>query len=690
MSKSSMEVSNLGGGGGGGGGVGGDEFYEDIEAPKFVDFTAPDRYSPDTDRYWFCLRVGCDQKHEEQLDAEAVYKNFVLRVLAARSPNLRLHKALTRKPINSTAKCPMSAPAKPSRSRLPRMAILSSISGKTFNCGKERVKSTRPVATTPNTKAKQPSNVAKALTTPRNNKRVSNPELFRSVRDPKVKTIAGQNKRLVAKALAFPSPKKAMKSKISSELDTTVRKICAGMKKLEIAGQKRNILGYDTPAPLGGSKKKMGAREVKSRVFDSLRTQKCKGADKASRCLKKKETAEDLKNCSGSATIEGTSGDSSDMDVDHKSTRGSLEACLLQETSQNTALNVHEELLTNVSTSEKKSGESIIEGSSSTVRVENADEGLGLRANVVPTVQAVRDEERTELTSQVEDVSSLEEKIQENTGKTSDQSDVPANDEEIVDHVIDNDNKENSMAPDHNIEQNGDCNRKILEKLDNHEKYEKVTRTLMKIKKSSIADKRSGQGGKYVKPKPTNPKPFRLRTDERRILKEANHEKKLSTPLKENATSPGFPSKKNIQKRIKAPESIISQREVGQKMAASTPDRYIMSKQQKNIAHAVLRSRESTKKTRILSVKRLEGPGSAPSRRKEVTCQLSVIKETSAMDCDSKEAAKIRERGASSATKPTASGTSRSLSRARRRPTIPKEPNFHDIHVPKSCIKKLT
>jgi hypothetical protein len=35
----------------------GDEFYEKIEAPKFVDLTAPDQYCPD-DCYWFCLRVG--------------------------------------------------------------------------------------------------------------------------------------------------------------------------------------------------------------------------------------------------------------------------------------------------------------------------------------------------------------------------------------------------------------------------------------------------------------------------------------------------------------------------------------------------------------------------------------------------------------------------------------------------------
>lgn len=33
-------------------------FYEDIQAPKFVDLTAPDAGLPDDDPAWFCLRVG--------------------------------------------------------------------------------------------------------------------------------------------------------------------------------------------------------------------------------------------------------------------------------------------------------------------------------------------------------------------------------------------------------------------------------------------------------------------------------------------------------------------------------------------------------------------------------------------------------------------------------------------------------
>lgn len=35
-----------------------DDFYEKIEAPKFVDLTAPDKRPPDYDRHWFCLRFG--------------------------------------------------------------------------------------------------------------------------------------------------------------------------------------------------------------------------------------------------------------------------------------------------------------------------------------------------------------------------------------------------------------------------------------------------------------------------------------------------------------------------------------------------------------------------------------------------------------------------------------------------------
>lgn len=69
-------------------------FYEDIQAPKFVDLTAPDAGRPDDDPAWFCLRVGCEQGHE-QVDPEALDRSFFMRVMAARSPNLRGYRRLS-------------------------------------------------------------------------------------------------------------------------------------------------------------------------------------------------------------------------------------------------------------------------------------------------------------------------------------------------------------------------------------------------------------------------------------------------------------------------------------------------------------------------------------------------------------------------------------------------------------------
>lgn len=82
----------------------------------------------------------------------------------------------------------------------------------------------------------------------------------------------------------------------------------------------------------------------------------------------------------------------------------------------------------------------------------------------------------------------------------------------------------------------------------------------------------------------------------------------------------------------------------------------------------------------------------ATSSRKEMVSrltsgQLSVIKETSSTVLTPQEA-KPCESGASPGTKASTQTTSRSLSRGRRPLTIPKEPNFHSIHVPKSCTRK--
>jgi hypothetical protein len=82
-------------------------FYEDIQAPMFVDLTAPDAGRPTDDASWFCppldsssnrsdspfeiigtdpspgasvrATAGCDQNHE-QVDPDALDRSFFMRV----------------------------------------------------------------------------------------------------------------------------------------------------------------------------------------------------------------------------------------------------------------------------------------------------------------------------------------------------------------------------------------------------------------------------------------------------------------------------------------------------------------------------------------------------------------------------------------------------------------------------------
>ncbi|KAG6409029.1 hypothetical protein SASPL_132058 [Salvia splendens] len=188
---------------------------------KFVDFTVPDHYSPD-DHYWFCLRVARGRN-----GSEAIYNNFVLRVshqiidfatalplcvetkslsvllkqvMAARSPNVRLRKALDRNASRTPTKCPLSAPPKSSKPRLSRMAVISSMSKK-MDEGRKR-----------------------------------------SVQHPKRINVEVPKSRMVAKALVFRSPKKAIKVRTSVELRTPVSKLCQGMNRLEISSQRRKPL----------------------------------------------------------------------------------------------------------------------------------------------------------------------------------------------------------------------------------------------------------------------------------------------------------------------------------------------------------------------------------------------------------------------------------------------------------------
>lgn len=196
---------------------------------------------------------------------------------------------------NSThLKCPRTVPAKPSRSRVSRMALISSISKRIVD-PKVKVKPLSKQSATPNAKTKQPSSIAKALTTQRAKKKLSNPDAFRSVRNTKTTAVAVQKNRVVAKTLVFHSPMKSVRIKSSLELNSPVRKLCAGMKKLEITSAKKQVLGYPRLLPPDAAKKQLRGREVNSRVFDGLRSQNHKGVEaKSSKFVKKNNKEKNL------------------------------------------------------------------------------------------------------------------------------------------------------------------------------------------------------------------------------------------------------------------------------------------------------------------------------------------------------------------------------------------------------------
>ncbi|MBA0789590.1 hypothetical protein Gotri_027745 [Gossypium trilobum] len=577
----------------------GDEFYEKIEAPKFVDLAAPDRCRTENDdRYWFCLRVGCDQKHEEEMDPEEIYKNFVLRVMAARSPSVGLRKALCRRDSRLKLECPRTVPAKSSKSRVSRLAMISSISTK---MGEAKVK-VKQSSTTPNVKkataAKQPS--TKALTTPRNKKGVSNPGTFRSVRNPKPTTVEVPKDRVVAKALVFHSPKKAVKLKKSVEWSSSLRRICSGMKKLEITdGSKKNALGCNKP--LAAPRKQLRGREVKSRVYDSLHCQNQKTQEaKSINRLKKKKNENEL------PLSEAALG----RQQDEKDT--------IDSTSKNPS-----DILEQATGPSRSSHEENIEPCPKDNEIPEATEGDDDKENAMAS--NIRVSER---------------KVME----------------------IDN-NKENYAASDENRKLDCDTGKLMNE---THKNIQKVAKVMSKTMKENSTAVKGAQGMNYRKPKLTNPKPFRLRTDERGILKEANLEKKhLQAPEGSDNESDTRTHKDQTQ-TIKT-SSLMKPKGSMERKISTIPQKRTAPMHQK----ATQKSEGGSEKTRPRVV-------AALSRKK-----LGAIKEMSPTMARPLKGTSDPNKNGTSLTKKASS------SQRRRHTTIPKEPNFHSLHAPKSCTKRV-
>ncbi|PIA44273.1 hypothetical protein AQUCO_01700105v1 [Aquilegia coerulea] len=796
----------------------GDEIYEKIEAPKYVDLTRPDQFLPD-DPSWFCLRIGCDQNHED-VDPDALHKSFVLRVMAARSPNLRLRKALRCRQVPSAyMKCPQSAPAKPSKPRVCRFTAMTSISQK---IAEVKVK-VRPASNnlTPKVRAKEFSSCGKALTTPRVKKLIPSSDPFRSVQNPKITDALPKNK-LVAKALVFSTPKKSERKKTLLESEIPMTEICDGLKKLEINSQRKKLSWISSKSlkstvsrpktsrtASDPSTSNLYSQKLKSRVKDSV-DQKEHGS-KPTRSKKRKSTKSLQKLSCPQTNSRTTSG----MEFDGELRNDSLGVCSVPEASRSNGGNECEEkvdLAVVFSTPKKNEMKKISEPEIPMTEICNGMKKLEINSqrkklscdssklldctvSCPKTSRAASDPSTTKLYTQNLKSKKISEDQKDQGAKhirskkrkstrnlqnilLQDDSDLidiqtvlvdfPSNNQETslsnsekkVDHVrtkklngtqdndlstgdehgkglavkgsedqehslvlqpsniagidselIDSDDKENTAVSNGNRELNVNNDHTGRTNLQNkvHENQQKVVINAQgKTSKGNATVPTVGSlGGKYKKIKPTNPKPFRLRTNERGILREANLDKKhMPDPLKDN-TPVSRDSSESVQKRHTTNKrSIKSHGQCRQETVSREGSQIQSDKQYQKIPRQQSRPtyQKTTKcaveqknatistqiaKPQLLRQQLIRTQRGTGTRKKTISvaspCRLSVIKETSSMISRPK-VSKPRTKCTISA----AVDSSTKSSPARRRPvTVPKEPHFQRIHTPKSCSKTV-
>ncbi|KAJ8458868.1 hypothetical protein OPV22_031794 [Ensete ventricosum] len=541
-----------------------DELYEEIEAPKFVDFTAPDRFRPD-DRSWFCARVGCDQTHEE-VDPDALYRTFLLRVMAARSPNVRHRKALGRPASSLIPRCPQSAPAKSSKSRIARLSTMIAVPE---GMAKSKLKD-HPISSLRSTPSRAKAKVQhcpmkEALTEPRSQRCLTNRAGFRSVRHQKEPVPVVKNKVVVRslfddttkeRPLRTTTPSKAT-APPESEARPETRKLKAGSRMKNVPS--RYLCIPRTP---------MSSKRAEDSAKSSNRAKETKGNTKS-------KTEPSSKICDPSELQEISRDNSTDMETDGKLSNLSV-----------TATNVEENL------------PSLVAGLES-LQLAKADS------------------------------TSLHNSTMENWEKAT-ENEVPLPHASSKRSASDAENEQNSTELDANKENASDTNRgRVLNsntKSDGSEDLKSAASESVPPKvlrpQNNSSNKPSDRVGKHTRT--TNPKPFRLRIDERGILKEANQERRL---------------------RIEAQ---------AQKEAESTLRVKASGKPQSRL----LKMASSSKQT-------LEDGSVTAALRK----------------------APVSQTGRENCCKTTSPAVT-TMKAKRPAATVAREPNFHRIHLPKGCSKR--
>ncbi|ANM67530.1 neurofilament heavy protein [Arabidopsis thaliana] len=586
--------------------------------------------------------------------------------MAARSPSVRLRKALYRKDFSVDPKCPNTVPAKPSRSRVSKLAMISSIPQK--GNGNIRSKEVKVVSTnknvTPKAKAKGKESAVissvpqKALT--ERKKQMQSPAAFRSVQNPRNATIKVSENRVVAKALVFQSPKKLVKLKRSVELSSSVKKLCNGMRKLEI-DNKRNGLGVNHKVVSSASSRRpLKTREVKSRVFDSLRSQKQidqkdKGVSTLKKRVKKKEdpvpSSDPLKPY-----------DSNGMEVEDKTSRDEelLVENKSEELSDTSKANMNNQLQAREDPAVIKESGLATSQKYQITEIEEKESALASECEDKENANIVAAIDKEDIA--VIKVSGLDKAKQCETVEIEDKENalpLECEKKENATNATDvdrEDDKENSSALDNNRNLDQATYPLLKKKVFGKKEICKTTQKVMTVADKCFNGKTVSAGTrvKYTKPKLTNPKPFRLRTDERQILKEANTEKKPQCTLakEDTASIRGFH---------------------GENLGPNhQPVRL-----EKNSASRLKASRGTS--TKLVSENMVDCKRVALGRKKQVANKrIETAEQASQMNGGSKEVPIIN--------KPSvcvvASGEKRPV-------TVPKGPNFHCIHVPKSCTKRV-
>ncbi|XP_064938515.1 uncharacterized protein LOC135592782 isoform X3 [Musa acuminata AAA Group] len=534
-----------------------DELYEEIEAPKFVDFTVPDRFRPD-DRSWFCARVGCDQTHEE-VDPEALYRTFLLRVMAARSPNVRHRKALGRPASSLIPRCPQSAPAKSSKSRIARLSTMIAVPEST---AKSKLKD-HPISSlrsTPSRDKAKPQHcpMKEALTEPRRQRCLTNREGFRSVRHQKEPVPVVKNKAVVRslfddttkeRPLRTTTPSKSTAPPVSEDRPET--------RKLKVGSRMKNVPSRYLCIP----KTPMSSK----RAEDSAKSLNRAKETKVSTKLK---TEPSSKICDPSERQEISRDGSNDMETDGK--------------------------LSNLS-----------------VAATNVEEPLPSLVAGLESLQLAK-----------ADSTNLHSSTMENCEKVT-ENEVPLPHASSKRSASEAGNEENSTELDDNKENASDTNKG----RDASEDFKSAASENVPPKVLRPQINSSDRVGKHKRT--TNPKPFRLRIDERGILKEANQERRLRI---------------EAQAQKQAESTLRTKALVGKEKIAEKPQSRLL---------------------KMASSRQTLEDGSVTALRK------APVSQTGRENCK------------------TTSPAVTTLKAKRPAATVAREPNFHRIHLPKGCSKRV-